>query len=325
MEYRQLGCCGLKVSALSYGAWVTFAQQMSQKEATRCLQIAYEAGVNFFDNAEVYAHGEAESIMGRALHAAGWPRDSYLVSSKSFFGSRPDPLPTQRGLSRKHLVESCHQALQRMQLDYLDLFFCHRADAEVPMEEIVHAMHDLILQGKVLYWGTSEWSAVEIAQAHGVAQRYGWHAPVVEQPQYNMLVRERVEREYAPLYREFGMGTTIWSPLRSGMLTGKYNEGMPENSRVQLPSYGWLKESFQSPKGQRQLEATRLLSALGAELGVSMAHLAIAWCLKNPRVSTVILGASRVEQLEENLRAQEVVAQLDEAVMQRIEECLAVC
>lgn len=322
MEYRRLGKSGLKVSALSFGSWVSFANQMDVDDALATMAVAYDAGVNFFDNAEAYAAGESEIIMGKVLKKAGWRRDSYSVSSKVMFGAVSDPKPTQRGLSRKHIVEACHQALGRLQVEYLDLYFCHRPDPEVPVEETVRAMTELIQQGKVLYWGTSEWSAQRITEAHGVARAYNLIPPTMEQPQYNMFHRERFEMEYAPLYEGIGLGTTIWSPLASGLLTGKYNDGIPEGTRVSLPGYEWLREIFESDEGQRRLAKVRELTELAEELGTSPARLSIAWCLKNPNVSTVIMGASRVEQVEDNLQSLAVVNLLTPDVMTRIEEIL---
>ena len=303
MEYRRLGKSGLKVSALSFGSWVSFANQMAVDAAEATMTVAYDGGVNFFDNAEMYALGESERIMGKVLQKTGWPRDSYLVSSKVFWGAVADPKPTQRGLSRKHVVEACHQALERLQVDYLDMYFCHRPDAEVPVEETVRAMTDLIQQGKVLYWGTSEWSAQKIREAYGVAREYNLIPPTMEQPQYHMFHRERFEVDYAPLYDGIGLGTTIWSPLASGLLTGKYNDGIPEGTRVSLPGYEWLRKMFESEEGQRRLAKVRELTGLAEELGTTTARLALAWCLKNPNVSTVITGASRVEQVEDNLQS----------------------
>ena len=320
MEYRRLGKSGLKVSALSFGSWVTFANQVDDRAALDMLQLAHERGVNFFDNAEAYAHGESERIMGRALKRLGWGRDTYCVSSKVYWGGK---LPTQRGLSRKHVVDACHAALERLQVDYLDLYFCHRPDLDTPIEETVRAMGDLVAQGKVLYWGTSMWSADQIAEAHGVARALGSAPPTMEQPEYSMLVRDKVEREFARLYETYGMGTTIWSPLASGILTGKYGKGVPQGSRVTLPDYGWLRERFESAEGREKIEKARQLGPVAADLGGSLAHLAIAWCLANPNVSTVILGASRLAQLEENLGALDLLPRLTPEVLERIEEILA--
>ena len=317
MEYRRLGKSGLKVSALSFGSWVTFQNQVDDRSATELMTLAYEAGVNFFDNAEAYARGESERIMGRVLKELAWDRSTYCVSSKVFWGGDK---PTQRGLSRKHVRDACHAALDRLQVDYLDLFFCHRPDSETPIDETVRAMGDLVAQGKVLYWGTSEWSADEIAEAHGAACALGVAPPTMEQPQYNLLHRDRVEREYHRLYETIGLGTTIWSPLASGILTGKYANGVPAGSRMMLADYDWLKERLESEEGRAQIAKAKELESVAKELGTSLAQLSLAWCLKNPHVSTVILGASRAVQLEENLKALEVVEKLDDEVMERIEE-----
>ena len=322
MKYRRLGKSGLQVSALSYGSWVTFSTQLDVDRAKEAMVTAYDYGVNFFDNAEVYAHGESERIMGEVLKETGWPRDSYIVSSKVFWGSVSDPKPTQQGLSRKHVTEACHQALRRLQLDYLDLYFCHRPDLETPVEETVRAMTDLIRQGKVLYWGTSEWTARQLTEVYEVAYRHHLEPPAMEQPEYNMFHRERVEVEYEPLYRQYGLGTTIWSPLASGFLTGKYNDGIPEESRVNLEGYEWLRRRLESDRGREMVAKVRPLTALAEELGTNMARLAIAWTLKNPNVSTVITGASRTEQIHDNMKAIEVVDLLDDDVLVRIEEIL---
>ena len=318
MEYRNLGRSGLKVSALSFGAWVTFDTQLQVDEAKKCMVAAYDAGVNFFDNAEGYAGGKAEIIMGEVLKQNGWRRDSYIVSSKVFFGFLPEKKPTQRGLSRKHVFEACDQALERMQLDYLDLYFCHRPDPDTPIEETVWAMHSLIMRGKVLYWGTSEWSAQAITQAHQVARQYNLIPPLMEQPQYNMLTRDRFEKEYAPLYREYGMGTTIWSPLASGLLTGKYNDGIPKDSRLALPGYEWLKDGILGKGSEVKLAKVAKLGGVAKELGVPLEQMALAWCLKNPNVSTVITGASRASQVESNMQSLDVVAKLTPDAMAKI-------
>lgn len=322
MLYRRLGKSGLQVSVLSFGSWVTFANQSDVDAALACMTAAYDAGINFFDNAEVYAHGKSERIMGEALRRAGWPRDSYLVSSKVMWGCVPNARPTQRGLSRKHVVEACDQALVRLGVDHLDLYFCHRPDPAVPIEETVRAMTELIWRGKVLYWGTSEWSAQQLMEAHSIARQYNLIPPTMEQPQYNMFYRHRVEVEYGRLYEAIGLGTTTWSPLASGVLTGKYNEGIPAGTRLDLPGYEWLRASFESDVWQSRVERVRALGDLAAELGTSMAKLAIAWCLKNPNVSTVITGASRVDQVRENIQAVEVMDLLTADVMDHIEEIL---
>ncbi len=323
MEYRRLGSSGLKVSALSFGSWVTFSNQLDADHAVKIMGSAYDSGVNFFDNAEVYAHGEAERVMGRALEKLAWPRDSYLVSSKVRWGSVQDPKPTQVGLSRKHVIEACDQALVRLGVEYLDLYLCHRPDAEVPIVETVWAMSDLIQMGKVLYWGTSEWSAAELEEAHAAAKEWRLIAPITEQTEYNMFQRERIEVEYLDLYDSLGLGTTTYSPLASGVLTGKYNEGIPEGSRMNLPGYEWLLQSLKSDEGQAQIAKVRELEAVAQELEISMAQLALAWCLKNPNVSTVITGATTTDQVKENMEALEAVALLTDEVMERIEGVLA--
>ncbi len=319
MTYRRLGKSGLQVSAVSLGAWVTFGKQISDGVARQLMHRAYDAGINFFDNAEAYADGQAEIVMGRILRKTGWRRSSYLVSSKVFFGAEGDR-PNESGLSRKHVVEACDAALHRLQVDHLDLYFCHRPDPAVPVEETVRAMHDLIVQGKALYWGTSEWSAAQIAAAHAVCTRLGLHRPVVEQPQYNLFHRGRVEKEYAPLYARFGLGTTIWSPLASGLLTGKYVRGVPKNSRLNFRGLEWLRKEVLSGNIQQRLAAVEKLAVLARDLDTTLPRLGIAWCLKNPHVSTVILGASRVEQLQENLGALELADRLTPAVMARIDK-----
>ena len=317
MQYRRLGKSGLQLSALSFGAWVTFGKQVGRTQARELLALAHDRGVNYFDNAEVYNNGVAEQVMGDVLADMRFPRDSFCVSSKVFFGAVDSPLPTQRGLSRKHVMEACDQALQRLQVDYLDLYFCHRPDPDTPIVETVAAMDTLVRQGKVLYWGTSEWSAAQITEAHEVARDNHFYAPVMEQPEYNLLHRERVEQEYAPLYEKYGMGTTIWSPLASGLLTGKYNDGIPQDSRLAQPGYEWLRESVLGKNGER-VAAVRALQPIADELGVSLTQLAIAWCLLNRNVSTVMLGASSTQQLAHNLDALDVLPQLDDAVAKRI-------
>ncbi|MEV8520241.1 aldo/keto reductase [Dyella marensis] len=322
MQYRRLGKSGLQLSALSFGAWVTFGQQVGRSLARDMLAMAHDHGVNYFDNAEVYNHGVAETLMGDVLADLRFPRDSYCVSSKVFFGARPNPLPTQRGLSRKHVLEACHQALQRLRVDHLDLYFCHRPDPDTPVEETVAAMDLLVRQGKVLYWGTSEWPAGLIGEAHRVARENHLYAPSMEQPEYNLLHRERVEQEYAPLYRDYGMGTTIWSPLASGLLTGKYNDGVPNDARLAQPGYEWLRQAVLEQGGER-IAKVRRLAPIAAELGVSQAQLAIAWCLVNPHVSTVMLGASRLEQLEHNLDVLRLLPRLTPDVLARVEQAVA--
>jgi len=316
MEYRYLGNSGLKVSALSFGAWVTFGPQMNEDKAAACMHAAYEAGVNFFDNAEVYAAGVAEVIMGKVLEKSGWKRSDYVVSTKIFWGGDG---PNDRGLSRKHVVEGTDAALARLGLDYVDLIFCHRADLHTPVEETVRAMNHVIDQGKALYWGTSEWPATRILEAFHVARRERLVPPLMEQPQYNLLHRERVEREYAPLYERFGLGTTIWSPLAGGLLTGKYNEGVPQGTRSTLEGYEWLRSRFEGEQAMANIEKVRKLAPIADDLGCTQAQLAIAWCLVNPRVSTVITGASRSEQVVENMAAMDVVERLTPEVLERIE------
>lgn len=319
MEYRHLGSSGLQVSALSFGAWVTFGQQFGEDIAYDCMKAAYEAGVNFFDNAEVYAGGKAEILMGKAIQRAGWKRSDLVVSTKIFWGGEG---PNDKGLSRKHIVEGVNAALARLRLDYVDLIFCHRPDIRTPIEETVRAMNFVLDQGKAFYWGTSEWSAGQIMEAYQIARREHLAPPTMEQPQYHMFERNKVEKEFAPLYREIGLGTTIWSPLASGILTGKYNDGIPDGTRVSLPGYEWLKEILSSPEGQANIAKTRELTPIAAELGCSMAQMALAWCLKNPNVSTVITGASRPDQVVENMKALDVSEKLTPEIMERIEAIL---
>ncbi len=320
MEYRFLGKSGLKVSALSFGAWVTFSDQIGDTTAYDCMTAAYDAGVNFFDNAEAYAGGEAEVMMGKVIKKAGWKRSDLVVSTKIFWGGGG---PNDRGLSRKHIVEGTNAALERLQMDYVDLIFCHRPDMYTPMEETVRAMHHVVDQGKAFYWGTSEWSAEEIRQAYEIARRENLIPPLMEQPQYNMFTRERVEKEYSRLYDDIGLGTTIWSPLASGLLTGKYNDGIPEGSRLSLESYQWLRDRFENDGWGEKIERVKLLTKLADEIGISTAKLALAWCLKNPNVSTVITGASKASQVVENMTALETVKLLTPEVMTRIDEILA--
>ncbi len=322
MEYRRLGKSGLQVCALSLGSWLTFGNQISDEVAEQLMITAYEKGVNFFDNAEGYAGGHSEIAMGKILKKLNWDRTSYLVSSKVFFGAddkKGNLKPNQTGLSRKHVFEACHAALKRLQVDYLDLYFCHRPDKNTPIEETVWAMNQLIQQGKVLYWGTSEWSAQEIMEAHLVARQYNLVGPTMEQPQYNMLHRERVELEYSQIYKNIGMGTTIWSPLASGILTTKYLDQFPEDTRLSMESLHWLKNQALTPE---RLDKSRELNNLAQEIGISLPKLAVAWCLLNPNVSTVILGASKVHQLEETLTAPEILPLLTADVKTRIEAIL---
>jgi voltage-dependent potassium channel beta subunit len=320
MEYRKMGRSGLQLSVLSFGSWVTFHKQIKDESADTLMGLAYDSGINFFDNAEVYALGESEKMMGRVLKQKNWDRTSYTLSSKAYFGWRGKAnKPNQTGLSRKHLTEACHEALQRLQTDYLDIFFCHRPDVNVPIEEVVWTMHNLIQQGKILYWGTSQWSGAEIMEAHRVAQQYHLMGPVVEQPQYNMFERFKMEQDYLPVFQNVGLGTTIWSPLAAGFLTGKYNDGIPEDSRLALQGFDWLKDRWIQ---DAKLEKVKQLSLLAKELGVSMAALAIAWTIRNPNVTTAILGATRSEQLRENLKALDVLPLLTAEVMEKIEGVL---
>jgi voltage-dependent potassium channel beta subunit len=319
MEYRNLGRSGLRISALSFGAWLTFGDRALVSTNEKLMHVAYDAGVNFFDNAEGYAAGAAEEVMGEILARTGWRRDSYVLSSKAFFGAGAQG-PTQRGLSRKHMVEACHAALRRLRVEYLDLYYCHRPDPLTPVDEVVWTMNDLMRQGKIFYWGTSEWSAKRIAEAAEFARENHLVGPTMEQPQYNILCRERLETEYAPLYEKYGLGTTVWSPLGSGLLTGKYNNGIPEGSR--LSANKWLTDRFDAKKWDDVRKRLRMMGDFAAELGVAQSTLAIAWCLKNPRVSSVILGATRPEQLTETLRAVDAAKKLDAAAMKRIDVIL---
>ncbi len=317
MNYRRLGKSGLKVSELSLGAWVTYGGQVGENTAEQCMVAAREHGVNFFDNAEAYADGNAEIVMGNVIKKLGWRREDIVVSTKIFWGGKG---PNDTGLSHKHIIEGVNNALKRFQLDYVDLVFCHRPDRNTPIEETVRAMDQVVRSGKAYYWGTSEWSAAEIMRADGVARQYGLTPPAMEQPQYNMFERDRFEKEYDILYSELGYGTTIWSPLASGLLSGKYNNGIPADSRAALPGYDWLKEHVITPQ---RVEKVKALVPVAQELGCSMAQLALAWCLKNPHVSTVITGASRAEQVHENMKALDVVPLLTAEVMARIEGILA--
>ena len=320
MEYRRLGKSGLQLSVLSFGSWVTFHKQIDDSIADELMGIAYDQGINFFDNAEVYALGQSEKMMGRVLKNKNWDRTSYIVSSKAYFGWRGKTnKPNQTGLSRKHLVEACHEALGRLQVDYLDLYFCHRPDPAVPIEEVVWTMHNLIQQGKVLYWGTSQWSGAEIMEAHRVAQQYHLIAPVMEQPQYNMFDRFKMELDYLPIFQNVGMGTTIWSPLAAGFLTGKYNEGIPEGTRLGMQGFEWLRDRWLQ---EDRIRKAKEIAIISKDLNVPMAALAIAWTIKNPNVTTAILGATRKEQLLQNLEALKVLPLLTPEVMQRIEDVL---
>ena len=320
MNYRRLGRSGLKVSELSFGSWITYGNQLGDETARECMAAAHDAGVNFFDNAEVYAKGASETIMGSVLKRLGWRRSSYLVSTKFYWGL--GDAPNERNtLNRKYLMQAIDASLTRLGLDHVDLVFCHRADPDTPIEETVHAMHDMITAGKVHYWGTSEWTAAEIAQAWQIAERHHLHKPVMEQPQYNLLHRDRVENEYARLYADIGLGLTTWSPLASGLLTGKYNDGrIPPQSRGAVAGYEWLQAKLTDPA---RIAVVRRLEPIAGDLGCTPAQLAIAWCLKNPNVSTVITGASRVSQVQENLKALDVVSKLSPEIMARIENALA--
>lgn len=320
MEYRRLGRSGLQVSVLSFGSWVSFSKQINDKVADELMGIAYDAGINFFDNAEVYALGESEKMMGRVLKKKKWDRTSYTVSSKVFWGWRgKENKPNQSGLSRKHVMEACDEALQRLQVDYLDMYFCHRPDKNTAVEETVWAMNHLIQQGKILYWGTSEWSGVEIMEAHKVAQQYHLIGPTMEQPQYNLFERDKMENEFLQLFKTVGMGTTIWSPLASGLLTGKYNDGIPKGSRFALEGFDWLKERWVMDD---KIKKVKKLSDLAARLGMTTAALSIAWCIRNPNVSTAILGATKKAQLLDNLKALKAMEQLTPEVMDKIEAIL---
>jgi voltage-dependent potassium channel beta subunit len=320
MEYRFMGKTGLQLSALSYGSWVTFHKQIGESSADELMGVAYDNGINFFDNAEAYALGQSELIMGRVLKAKNWDRTSYVVSSKAYFGWRgKENKPNQTGLSRKHLVEACHEALQRLQLDYLDLFFCHRPDKKVPISEVVWTMNMLIQQGKILYWGTSEWSAQEIMEAHLYAERFHLLGPVMEQPEYNMFHRQKMEADFLQIFKNQGLGTTIWSPLSSGLLTGKYNDGIPADSRLALEGFDWLKDRTFT---EEKLGKVRQLQNVANDLGCSMANLAIAWCVKNENVTTAILGATKRTQLEENLKSLDVLPLLTKEVMDKMDVVL---
>ena len=294
MEYRNLGNSGLKISELSFGSWVTFVNQLNEKDAMECMALAYDKGVNFFDNAEVYASGGSEILMGNILKKLNWGRDTYIVSSKAFWGGE---LPTQKGLSKKHIHDACHAALKRLRVDYLDLFFCHRPDPETPISETVYAMNDLLTQGKIMYWGTSEWSATQIKEAFSCSEKYSLRGPVVEQPQYNILHRDKFENEYKNIFKKYNIGTTIWSPLASGILTGKYNDGIPNNSRFKVKGYEWLADSID----EINFDKVKKINNLSEKIGIKTSQLSILWCLKNQNVSSVILGASKLSQLKENI------------------------
>ncbi|MBE0642573.1 MAG: aldo/keto reductase [Bacteroidetes bacterium] len=319
MEYRFLGGSGLRISALSFGSWVTFGDQVDEDAAAACMKEAYNAGVNFFDNAEAYSAGLSETMMGNIIAKTGWKRSDLVLSTKIFWGGDG---PNDTGLSRKHIMEGTHAALKRLQTDYVDLIFCHRPDIYTPIEETVWAMNTLIQQGKVMYWGTSEWSAERIREAHDFARREHLIPPIMEQPEYNMFKRDRVEAEYERLYSEIGLGLTIWSPLATGLLTGKYNEGIPDGTRLALPEYEWLRNRLMKKGWEEKIEKTRKLQKIADEIGATLAQMAIAWCLMNPDVSTVITGASRAEQVVENMKALDVVEKLEEDVLLAIEDIL---
>jgi len=319
MNYRRIGRAGIKVSELSLGSWVTYGNQMDTGAARECMAAAWDRGVNFFDNAEVYALGKSEEIMGEALKKLAWPRVKYVVSTKFFWGLADGP-NERNTLNRKYLLQGMDNSLRRLQLDYVDLVYCHRPDPNTPMEETVWAMHDLVHRGKAVYWGTSEWSAAEILAAHEIAERHHLHKPIVEQPEYNLFHRERVEKEYAPLYEGVGLGLTTWSPLDSGILTGKYRKGVPEGSRGAITRLAFMPEKINDPRKRAAVDA---LEPIAGDLGCTLAQLALAWCLKNRNVSTVITGASRVSQVEENMKAAEIAPKLDAAVMRRIDGATA--
>jgi voltage-dependent potassium channel beta subunit len=319
MEYRYLGKSGLQVSALSLGAWVTMGNQIDENVSYECMHTAYEAGVNFFDNAEAYAHGNAEIVMGNVIKKSGWKRSDLVISTKLFWGGK---YPNQTGLSRKHIIEGATASLARLQMDYVDLIFCHRPDIYTPIEETVRAMNLLVNEGMAFYWGTSEWSAAQIMEAYSIARQYDLIPPTMEQPEYNMFAREKVEREYVHLYSEIGLGTTIFSPLASGLLTGKYNSGIPQGTRVSLDGYEWLLEDFTSPQANQNIEKVKQLIPIASELGISISQMSLAWCLKNPNVSSVITGASKPSQVSENMEALDIVQKLTPDVMERIESVL---
>ena len=319
MEYRHLGKSGLKISALSLGSWLTFGNQIEDKVAEELMDIAYDSGVNFFDNAEGYSEGKSEIVMGKILKKKNWDRSSYIVSSKIFFGAEGKK-PNMIGLSRKHIFEGTHNSLKRLQLDHLDLLYCHRPDEGTPIEETVWAMHQLVMQGKILYWGTSEWSASEIMQAFYFAEKNHLVQPTMEQPQYNMFWREKMEKEFLLLFRDFGLGTTTWSPLASGILSGKYNNANPKDTRLNMESLGWLKDRLMV---EDNLKKVKKLQEFADKLNIPLVKLALGWCLKNSNVSTVILGASKSSQLKENLTALEVLPLLDNKLMAKLDTILA--
>ncbi len=316
MKYRHLGKAGIKVSELSLGAWVTYGGQVGEEIADQCMHAAYEAGVNFFDNAEAYANGNAEIVMGNVIKKAGWKREDLVVSTKIFWGGEG---PNDRGLSHKHILEGVNNSLRRLQMEYVDLLFCHRPDPETPIEETVRAMDVIVKQGKAFYWGTSEWCAADIMRADSFARQNHLTPPSMEQPQYNMFVRDNMEKDLLPVFRELGYGTTIWSPLASGLLTGKYNNGVPADSRVALKGFDWLKDKVLDPI---KIDKVRQLQSVASDLGGSVAQMALAWCLKNPNVSTVITGASRAQQVTENMKALDLVEKLTDEIMAKIDDIL---
>lgn len=319
MEFRFLGKTGLKVSALSFGSWVTFGDQINKKVAADCMKTAYDSGVNFFDNAEAYAGGKSEIMMGNIINDFGWKRSDLVLSTKIYWGGSG---PNDRGLSMKHIIEGTNAALKRLKTDYVDLIFCHRPDLYTPIEETVRAMNIIINQGKAFYWGTSEWTATQIMEAYQIARRENLIPPVMEQPQYNMFAREKVEVEFSELYEKIGLGTTIFSPLASGILTGKYKNGIPKDSRMALKGYEWLKERLESEAGKKQIEKTIKLEKIANELDCTLSQLAIAWCLVNPNVSTVITGASKSQQVKSNMKSLDIVSKLTTDVLIEIEQIL---
>lgn len=320
MQYRYMGKTGLQLSVVSFGSWISFHKQINDGIADELMSLAYDNGINFFDNAEVYALGQSEKMMGRVLKSKSWERSSYVVSSKVFFGWRgKENKPNQLGLSRKHIVEACNEALQRLQVDYLDLFFCHRPDKMVPIAEVVWTMNHLIQQGKILYWGTSEWSAQEIMEAHIFAERFHLIGPAVEQPEYNMFCRQKIEADFLQIFKHQGLGTTIWSPLASGLLTGKYNNGIPNGTRLALDGFEWLKDKVAT---EEKMNKVKTLQTVAHKLNVTLASLSIAWCIKNPNVTTAILGATKKEQLQENLKSVEVMQLLTEEIMKEIDDIM---
>jgi len=323
MEYRHLGHSGLHVSAISLGAWVTYGSQVGEETAAECMKVAFDNGVNFFDNAEAYASGRAETVMGNVIRKLGWHRSDLVISTKLFWGGKgPKRGPNDVGLSRKRIIEGTDASLQRLQLDHVDLLYCHRPDPDTPIEETVRAMNHVLNQGKALYWGTSEWSAEDIREAAVIAETNHLIGPLMEQPQYHMFHRDRVEREYAPLYNEIGLGLTIWSPLASGLLTGKYDNGLIPNTRASLPGMEWLKEELVGASAQPKIDVVKKLKPVAEGLGCTRAQLALAWCLKNPNVSSAITGATRPEQMKENLGALDVLPKLTNGVMREIESLL---